>query len=806
MALRDQDALDYHYLGRPGKIEVVPTKPCVTARDLSLAYTPGVAVPCLAIEKNPADAYKYTAKGNLVAVISNGTAVLGLGDIGALAGKPVMEGKGVLFKRFGHVDVFDIELDTHDPDEIIKVCQLLEPTFGGINLEDIKAPECFYIEETLKKTMKIPVFHDDQHGTAIISGAGLINACEITGRDIKSVKVVISGAGAAAIACAKFYELLGVPRENFTLVDTKGVVYQGRTEGLNPYKAYFARKTKARTLADALKGADVFLGLSGKGLVSQDMVRSMAKNPIVFAMANPDPEITYDAARAARKDVIVATGRSDFPNQVNNVLGFPFIFRGALDVRATAINEEMKLAAAQALAELARQPVPDNVSAAYGGQHFEYGPDYIIPKPFDPRVLVWEAHAVAKAACKTRVAQQPIRDWDEYRNHLEGLINKSVQVMRTLRPKTSRERKRVVFTEGETPRVIEAARIVLEEGIARPILLGKPAVIRAHAERIGLDPDTVTIIDPETSPHNEAYAQALYEWAARRGYTPQKAALRVRRPLHHGIMMLRLGHADGMVAGGDQPYVDTVGQILPLVELKPGVSRAAGMHVLLAEGRVFIFADTTVNIDPDIDQLVEITLLAADVARWFDLEPRVALLSFSNFGDNKNPRTRALRKVVAKLHRDHPNLIADGEMHGDVAVLPDFSAQNFPHSRVQGRANVLIFPDLMSANIAYKLVGNIGKREVIGPMLIGLKYPINVISYNSDVREIVNMAALSAFEAQSQANRASRAAGAGNGARANGNGAKAKAAPAKRAPAKSAPAKRAIVKGATAKAAKPRRK
>jgi malate dehydrogenase (oxaloacetate-decarboxylating)(NADP+) len=747
MAVRDQDALDYHSQGRPGKTEVVPTKPCVTARDLSLAYTPGVAIPCLEIEKNPSDAYRYTNKGNLVAVISNGTAVLGLGDIGALAGKPVMEGKGVLFKRFAHVDVFDIEIDTHDAQEVIRFCQLIEPTLGGINLEDIKAPECFLIEETLKKTMKIPVFHDDQHGTAIISGAALINACQITGRDIKSVKVVVSGAGAAAIACAKFYERLGVPRANFVLVDTKGVVFKGRQEGMNPYKEYFAQDTKRRTLAEALKGADVFLGLSAKGVMSQDMVRSMAKDPIIFAMANPDPEITYDDARAARSDVIMATGRSDFPNQVNNVLGFPFIFRGALDVRATAINEEMKMAAAHALAELARQPVPDHVCAAYGGQHFEFGREYIIPKPFDPRVLVWETLAVAKAACETGVAQQPITDWDAYRDRLEGMISKSVEVMRTIRVKAQRERRRVVFTEGDNLRVVEACRGILEEKLAQPILLGKVESIRAKAEQLGLDPAALTIVDPETSPHNAAYAKALYEWAARKGYTPQKSATMVTRPHHHGIMMLRLGHADGMVAGGDRPYVDTIRRLLPLVETKPGVSRAAGMHVMLVEGKVFIFADTTVNVEPDAKQLVEISLLAAEVARYFNLEPRVALLSFSNFGDNNHPKTRPVREAVAILQRDHPQLIVDGEMHGDVAVLPEFSAQSFPHSRVQGQANVLIFPDLMSGNIAYKLVGNIGRREVIGPLLIGLKYPINVISYNSDVREIVNMAALSAFQA-----------------------------------------------------------
>jgi len=747
MAIRDQDALDYHSQGRPGKTEVVPTKPCMTARDLSLAYSPGVAVPCLEIAKNASDAYRYTNKGNLVAVVSNGTAVLGLGDIGALAGKPVMEGKGILFKRFAHVDVFDVEIDTHDPQEVIKFCQLLEPTVGGINLEDIKAPECFLIEETLKKTLKIPVFHDDQHGTAIISGAALLNACLLTGRKIQDVKVVVSGAGASAIACAKFYESLGVPRRNFLLVDTKGVVHKGRQEGMNPFKESFAQETRARTLADAMEGADVFLGLSAKGLVSQDMVRSMADQPIIFAMANPDPEITYDDAKVARPDAIVATGRSDFPNQVNNVLGFPFIFRGALDVRATAINEEMKLAAAHSLAELARQPVPANVSAAYGGQHFEFGREYIIPKPFDPRVLIWESMAVAKAACKTGVAQMPIEDWDAYHERLEGMISRSVQVLRTIRSKAQRSHKRVVFSEGDSPRVVEACRVVLEEKLAQPILLGKPAAIRRQAEVIGLDPERLTIVDPASSPHLDAYAQDLYQWAARKGYTPHKAADMARQPLYHGILMLRAGHADGMVAGGESPYVDTIRQLLPLAELRPGVRRAAGMHVLLAEGKAFIFADTTLNVEPDAAGLVEIALLAAEVSGYFNLEPKIALLSFSNFGDNNHPQTRKVREAVKILHRDHPELVADGEMHGDVAVLPEFSRRNYPHSRVEGQANILIFPDLMSGNIAYKLVGGIGRREVIGPLLIGLKHPINVIAYNSDVREIVNMTALSAFEA-----------------------------------------------------------
>ena len=748
MSIRDQEALDYHFLGRPGKVEVVPTKPCLTSHDLSLAYTPGVAVPCLAIEKTPEDAYKYTNKGNLVAVLSNGTAVLGLGDIGALAGKPVMEGKGVLFKRFAHVDVFDIEVNTHDADEIIKLAQLLEPTFGGINLEDIKAPECFYIEETLKKTMNIPVFHDDQHGTAIISGAALINALELADKKIKDVRVVVSGAGAAAIACAKFYNQLGVPIENFILVDTKGVVYKGRKEGMNPYKEHFAQNTQLRTLAEALKGADVFLGCSVKGMMTQDMVRSMAKNPIVFAMANPDPEITYPDAKAARSDVIMATGRSDYPNQVNNVLGFPFIFRGALDVRATAINEEMKMAASRALAALAKEPVPENVSAAYGGQKFEFGPEYIIPKPFDPRVLVWEAAAVAKAACDTGVARNPISDWDGYKAHLEAMTSKSAEVMRTIVTKARTTPKRVVFPEGENQKVIEAAKQLVDEGMAKPILLGRPDVIAARAKHLGLNLAQLEVIDPTQSPHLDAFSKELYTLRCRKGYTPKRVEYFVTQPTHQAMLMLRMGMADGVVAGIERSYPETLSFVLPLAELRPGCSRAIGVHVLLVESKVFLFADTTLNIDPTDSQLVEIAWSTAQVARHFNIEPRVAMLSFSNFGDNDHPEAKKVRRAVEILHREHPDLIVDGEMHGDVALLPDYARNNFPTSKIQGDANVLIFPDLSSGNIAYKLVTQIAKGEVIGPLLIGLKQPINIVSYNSDVRDIVNMAAISAYQAE----------------------------------------------------------
>ncbi len=747
MAPSKQESLDYHSLGRSGKTEVVATKPCLTARDLSLAYTPGVAYPCLEIKENPEEAYKYTNKGNLVAVLTNGTAVLGLGDIGALAGKPVMEGKGVLFKRFAGVDVFDINVNTHDPEEVIKVAQLLEPTFGGINLEDIKAPECFHIEEVLKKTMNIPVFHDDQHGTAIISGAAILNACEITGKDIHKVRVVVSGAGAAAMACAKFYEQLGVPHENFTLVDSKGVIYKGRKEGMNKYKEYFAKDTPCRTLSEAMKGADVFLGVSVKGLLTKDMVRSMADQPIVFAMANPDPEITYEDAEDARSDVIMATGRSDYPNQVNNVLGFPFIFRGALDVRATEINEEMKVAAAHALADLAKEPVPENVCAAYGGQSFEFGRDYIIPKPFDPRVLYREALAVAKAACESGVARKPITDWDAYRSHLEGMTSKSQEVMRTIRATARREKKRVVFPEGGNLKVIEACRVLVEEGIGRPILLGNPEVIKARAERVGLDVGAVTIVDPTDSPDNEGFAKELYELRARKGYTPKKAERLVRKALHHAVMMLRTNKADAMVAGVERSYVDTLRVVLPLAELDENVSGAVGMHVVLVKGKVYIFGDTTVNVEPDAAQLVEITLLAEKLAIHFNMKPRIALLAFSNFGDNDHPKTRKVRKAVAMLHRDYPELVVDGEMHGDVALMSQFAEKNYPHSKVKGNANVLIFPDLQSGNIAYKLVGSIGNHEVIGPMLLGLKYPINIVSINSEVHEIVNMAAFSCYQA-----------------------------------------------------------
>ncbi len=746
MALRDQDALDYHSEGRPGKTEVVPTKPCLTARDLSLAYTPGVAIPCTAIEANPADAYKYTNRGNLVAVVSNGTAVLGLGNIGALAGKPVMEGKGVLFKKFGHVDVFDIEIDTEDPDEIIKFCQLLEPTVGGINLEDIKAPECFIVEKKLRETMNIPVFHDDQHGTAIIAAAALINAAQLQGKDIKKMKVVVSGAGAAAIACAKLMETLGVPRENFLLADSKGVCYKGRTKGMNEYKEYFANETDKRTLADAMKGADLFLGCSVADLVTKDMVKSMADKPIVFAMANPDPEITYDDAVDARPDLIMATGRSDYPNQVNNVLGFPFIFRGALDIKATAINEEMKIAAAHALAKLARQPVTAEVAAAYGGEQFEFGPEYIIPKPFDSRVLATVASAVAKAGCDTGVAGDPITNWDAYRETLEGMHDKSLMVMHSIRSKAKTQLRKIVFSEGCDDRVLEACRISVDEGYCQPILLGNEENIRAKAEEIGFDLKGVILKDPTSCPNLDSMAQTLFRERARKGYNFRKAWRMVQRPIHHGVMMLRTGEADGMVCGATRSYVDTLRWVLTLAEMRQGIRRVVGMHVLLVEQKVYIFADTTVNFNPDSRMLAEIALMAAGVARHFNLDPVVAMLSFSNFGDNDRPESRKVREAVRILNEEHPELNVDGEMHADVAVLAGGCQDSVPDCKVRGQANVLIFPDMQSGNIAYKLVGYLGEREVIGPLLVGLKQPINVVSTQSTVAEIVNMAAISAYE------------------------------------------------------------
>jgi malate dehydrogenase (oxaloacetate-decarboxylating)(NADP+) len=748
MPISKQDALDYHFGARPGKIQVSPTKPCRTQRDLSLAYTPGVAIPCLEIQTNPRDAFKYTARGNLVAVVTNGTAVLGLGDIGALAGKPVMEGKGVLFKRFADVDVFDIEIDTHDPEEIIRVCQLLEPTFGGINLEDIKAPECFYIEETLKKTMKIPVFHDDQHGTAIISGAALINALEVAGKDIGKVKLVVNGAGASGIACAEHYIRLGVKRENIFMCDTKGVVYKGRKEGMNPYKERFLQTTSLRTLEEIVKGADVLVGLSAKGAFTPAMLKSMAPRPIVFAMANPDPEIDYEEARAARSDIIIATGRSDYPNQVNNVLGFPFIFRGALDVHATAINEEMKLAATHALAALAKEDVPDSVCRAYGVQRIEFGPDYIIPKPFDSRVLVWEASAVADAAIRTGVAQEPV-NLDEYRDQLENRLGKAHEIMRMIMHKAQISPKRVVFPEGEHEKILRACHFLSEERIAHPILLGNEQEIRAKAAGLCVPLKGIEVVDVATSSLREPYIQEFWGLRQRRGVTPSEARALIDNRNIFGSMMVHMGDADALVSGVTQHFPDTIRPALQVIKMRDNVHKVSGLYTLItSKGDLLFLADCSVNIDPTAEDLAEIALCAANAARRFEVEPRVAMLSFSNFGSTKHPFCDKVRKATEIVKQRDPSLIVDGEVMADAAVMPDVIERDYPFSTLKRGANVLIFPDLQSANIAYKLLMRVGGAEAIGPLLMGLSKPAYVVQRGSDAEDVVNIATIAVVEAQ----------------------------------------------------------
>jgi malate dehydrogenase (oxaloacetate-decarboxylating)(NADP+) len=747
--ITDEDVYEYHEKPRPGKLEVVTSKPCLTQRDLSLAYTPGVARPCLAIEKDPELAYKYTGKGNLVAVVSNGTAVLGLGDIGALGGKPVMEGKGVLFKRFAGVDVFDIEVDTHDPDEIIKLVKLLEPTFGGINLEDIKAPECFYIEEELKKIMGIPVFHDDQHGTAIISGAALVNALELVNKKIGDVRVVFAGAGAAGIACADMYLNLGVKRENIHFVDTVGVIYKGRTEKMNPYKERYAVETKERTLADAMKGADVFVGVSAKDLVTPEMLKSMAANPIVFAMANPDPEIPYPLAVATRKDVIMATGRSDYPNQVNNVLGFPFIFRGALDVRSVAINNEMKMAASHALAALAKEDVPEIVLKAYGLNSMSFGKEYLIPKPFDPRVLTWEAPAVAKAACDTGAAKNPITDWSAYREQLERMLGPSRKVMHfVMRKARSEQPKRIVFPEGEHDSIIRAARNIVDQKIGMPVLLGNEKVIRETAANLGIEQLEFEIVNVPHAEKGAAYAKALYELRQRKGVTLPAAEDLVKDPTIFGLMMVQTGDADGFVGGMYRAYPETIRPAIQILGLKPGASRASAAHILVLKDRIFFCADTMVNIDPTAEELAEIAMQAADLATNFGAEPKVAMLAFSSFGSVPHPMTKKVAAAVDIVRAKNPKLIIDGEMHLDTAVVEEIVAKNYPHSRIKGDANVLVFPGLASGNIGYKLVQRLGGADALGPILLGVRKPVNVLQHGMTVAEIVNVAAITAMSAE----------------------------------------------------------
>ncbi|GFO59433.1 bifunctional malic enzyme oxidoreductase/phosphotransacetylase [Geomonas silvestris] len=745
---KKMDALEYHSTGRRGKIEVVSTKPCLTSRDLSLAYSPGVAEPCLEIEKNPEDAYKYTAKGNLVAVVSNGTAVLGLGNIGALAGKPVMEGKGVLFKRFADVDVFDLEVNSENPDDVIKVVQLLEPTFGGINLEDIKAPECFYIEEELKKTMNIPVFHDDQHGTAIISAAGLVNALELVGKKIEEVRLVINGAGAASISCANLAISLGLKRENLIMCDTKGVIYKGRVEGMNKYKELFAQDTALRTLDEAVEGADVLYGLSVKGAFTPEMVRKMAVNPIIFAMANPDPEITPEQAHAVRGDVLMATGRSDYPNQVNNVLGFPFIFRGALDVRATGINEEMKLAATRALAELAREECPDSVCRAYGNVKFSFGRDYIIPKPFDPRALLRVAPAVAKAAMETGVARQQI-DLDKYVEQLEALQGKSKETMRLIINKAKSDPKKIVFPEGDNEKILKAAYTLIEEEIAQPILVGSRKKVEGKIAELGLDLN-VPIIDPEESELTEGYAQELYRLRQRKGVTLSEARRIVRRKSrnHFASMMVHMGDADTCLSGIDSHYPETIRPALEVIGKQSQLAGVHGMYMMVFKKGIVFLADTTVEIDPTAEELAETALLAAEKVRLLDIEPRIAMLSFSNFGSVNNPLAIKVKKAVEIVKQKAPELEIDGEMQADTAVTPELLA-NYPFATLSGPANVLIFPDLNSGNISYKLLHRLGGAEAIGPILMGMKKPFHVLQRGDDVSNIVNMAAIAVVDAQS---------------------------------------------------------
>jgi malate dehydrogenase (oxaloacetate-decarboxylating)(NADP+) len=747
MEIRKQDALDYHRQGRKGKIEVVASKPCRTQWDLGLAYTPGVAEPCLEVAREPELSFEYTARGNLVAVVTNGTAVLGLGNIGPLAGKPVMEGKAVLFKRFADIDVFDLEVNSTNPEDVIRLCQLLEPTFGAINLEDIKAPECFHIEETLRRTMSIPVFHDDQHGTAIISGAALLNALELTGKKIGEAQVVFNGAGAAGIACAEHCVLMGIRRENILMCDSHGVIYEDRGEHLNPFNRRFAARTQKRTLAQALEGADVFVGLSVGGCVSGAMLKRMAERPIVFAMANPVPEIGYAEARAARPDAIVATGRSDFPNQVNNVLGFPFIFRGALDVRARAIVPEMELAATHALAALAKEDVPDLVRQAYGVERMQFGPEYIIPKPFDPRVLIWESSAVAEAAVRAGVARVEI-NMEEYREQLSRRLGRTYEVMQIVRQRARAAPKRIVFPEGEHQKVIRASLQLVEEKIARPILLGRPEVVQGKLSELGFHGLQAEIIDPRSSPQFDRYVQEYYRLRQRRGVTLREAREQMLNPNYFGAMMLHCGEAEGFVAGVSQHYPDTIRPALQIIRTRKNVHRVAGIYVIVTKQKIFFFADTTVNIEPSAEELAEIALLASEVAREFNHSPRVAMLSFSNFGSTRHPLAEKMRRAAEVLRERHPEVAVDGEMMADTAVAPQLLEEEYPFSTLQGGANVLIFPGLEAANIAYKLMIHIGGAEHLGPILVGLAKPVHVLQRGATVEDIVNMASIAVAHAQ----------------------------------------------------------
>ncbi len=750
--MKRKAALDYHSSGRPGKIAVVPTKPLNNQRDLALAYSPGVAEPCLEIEKNPEDAWLYTAKGNLVAVVTNGTAVLGLGNIGALAGKPVMEGKGNLFKQFADIDVFDLEVGSEDPEDMIRFCQLLEPTVGGINLEDIRAPDCFYIEEQLRKTMKIPVFHDDQHGTAIISGAALLNALEIVDKPIASVRVVFSGAGAAAISTAEHYVRLGVKRENILMCDREGVVYTGREGEMDPYKARFANGTTPRTLTDALVNADVFVGLSVARAVTGEMIAAMAPRPIVFALANPVPEISPEEVRAVRHDAIIATGRSDYPNQVNNVLGFPFIFRGALDVRATEVNEVMKMAATRALAHLAKEDVPESVTRLYGLKSVKFGPDYLIPFPFDPRVLLWVAPAVAWAAVASGATKQFV-DLDQYRDELEGRLGRARGIMRGIITRAQRDPKRVVFTEGYEPKIIRAAQQLVDEGICEPILIGNSHDIHDIARRHGIPMTDIVVENPATSPQRDKYARFLWERRQRKGLSLGEAHQQLYNANYFGMCMVGCDDADALLAGVNMHYPETLRPALEVIGAHPKAGLVSGMFMLVFEKQVIFCADTTVNINPTAEQLARIASAAARVVRNFGIQPRIAMLSFSNFGSVRHQEATKVAEAVAIVRERYPDLIVDGEMQADTAVDEAILSKIYPFSTLKEPANVLIFPDLSAGNIAYKLLDHLGGATAIGPILVGMGKPVHVLEQGADVQDIVNMAAVAVVDAQQREQR-----------------------------------------------------
>lgn len=746
-----EDALRYHEMGRPGKIEVIPTKPHSTQLDLSLAYSPGVAEPCLKIKDNVEDVYKYTAKGNLVAVISNGTAVLGLGDIGPEAGKPVMEGKGLLFKIFADIDVFDIEVDTKDVDEFVKIVKGIAPTFGGINLEDIKAPECFAIEDRLKKELNIPIMHDDQHGTAIISAAGMLNAIEIQKKKIGDIKLVVNGAGASAIACSRLYVSLGVKRENIVMVDSKGVIHQSRKD-LNATKLEFATNREVFTLAEAMKGADMFLGLSVANVLSPEMIKSMADRPVVFALANPNPEIEYELAMKTRPDLVMATGRSDHPNQVNNVLGFPFIFRGALDVKATGINEAMKIAAVKALAELAKEDVPDMVNTAYQIMNLSFGENYIIPKPLDPRLLTVVAPAVAKAAMESGIAKSPITDWDAYKMELEKRLGRDNTLIRALTEKAKQNPKRVVFAEGGNFKVLKAAETVMQERIAQPILLGNPDFIEKLIKENDLDLDGVTIIDwrsPEERIRREEYAKVLFQKRSRKGLTYSEALENMNNRNYFGAMMVEIGEADAFISGSTSKYADTIRPAIQTVGIRPEINHIAGMYLLMTRKGPIFFSDTTVNPQPDARTLVDTTLLTAEAVRKFNIEPVIAMVSYSNFGSIRTGSPTRVQEAIRILHQEHPELMVDGDIQMNFALNSELRTRMFPFSKLGNRkVNTIIFPNLSSGNIAYKMMQELGQVETIGPILLGMKKSIHIVPIESSVREIINMVTIAVVDAQ----------------------------------------------------------